>query len=274
MKKVSVIMGIYNCESTLRDSIESIINQTYTNWELIMCDDGSKDNTYEIAKEYEKKYSKQIKVLKNEKNMRLAATLNKCLNHVSGDYVARMDADDIAMPERFEKQVKFLDDYSEYQVVGSQEIVFDENGEKGIRPRVEEPKKTCLIKYVPFAHPTIMMRREAYEELEGYTVSKEITRCEDVDLWFRFFSKGYRGYNLQIPLLKYRESIYDFKKRKFKYSIDTARICYRGYKLLGYPKNYYIFLLKPILASIVPNFIMEKYHVFKINNTKNKKEMV
>lgn len=274
MKKVSVIMGIYNCESTLKDSIESIINQTYNNWELIMCDDGSKDNTYELAKEYEKKYSERIKVLKNEKNMKLAATLNKCLDHVTGDYIARMDADDIAMPKRFEKQVNFLDTYLGYQLVGSREIVFDQKGEKGIRSRIEEPKKTCLIKSVPFSHPTIMMRRETYEELGGYTVSKETARCEDIDLWFRFFSKGYKGYNLQTPLLKYREGLQDFKKRKFKYSIGTAIVCYRGYKLLGYPKRYYIFLLKPIIASIVPNFIMERYHTFKVKNTKNKKEIV
>lgn len=265
--KVSVIMGIYNCEKTLGESIESIINQTYTNWELIMCDDGSIDNTYSIAKEYEKKYPEKIKVLRNHQNMKLAFTLNNCLKASTGKYIARMDADDISLPERLEKQVEFLDKNTQYQVVGSQIIVFDESGSKGIRKIEETPKKTCLTTHVPFYHPTIMMRKETYDQLGGYRVSEEITRCEDVDLWFRFFSEGFNGYNMQMALLKYRESAKDFKKRKLKYTLDTVRVCYRGYKLLEYKKSSYIYLLKPIIATIVPNIIMEKYHGFKLNKS-------
>lgn len=85
MPRVSIIMGIYNCESTLARSIDSIINQTYTDWELIMCDDCSTDNTLEVAKEYEDKY-KNIKVIRNEKNMRLAYSLNQCLKIAQGGY--------------------------------------------------------------------------------------------------------------------------------------------------------------------------------------------
>ena len=108
-KKVSIIMGIYNCASTLPEAIDSIINQTYNNWELIMCDDGSVDNTYEIADKYRNQYPKKIVLLKNEKNMGLNYTLNECLKHSSGEYIARMDGDDLSLPTRLEKEVAFLE---------------------------------------------------------------------------------------------------------------------------------------------------------------------
>ena len=140
---VSVIMGIYNTAKSLPDSIESILNQTYKNWELIMCDDCSTDNTFEVANFYAEKYS-NIKVIKNEKNMRLAYSLNQCLKEAKGEYIARMDADDISMPFRFEKQVEFLNDNPEFMCVGSTIIPFDENGEK---KRKKNKRKTCCTRY-------------------------------------------------------------------------------------------------------------------------------
>ena len=93
-------MAIYNCASTLEEAIESILNQTYTNWELIMCDDGSSDNTYAVAKKYADKYADKIILIRNESNKKLPATLNHCLKYVTGEYVARMDGDDISAENR------------------------------------------------------------------------------------------------------------------------------------------------------------------------------
>lgn len=104
--KVSVIMGVYNCAETLSESIDSIIEQTYTNWELIMCDDASTDKSLQIMREYEKKYS-NIHVLKNEKNMGLNYTLNKCLEVANGQFIARMDGDDISLKIDLKKKLKF-----------------------------------------------------------------------------------------------------------------------------------------------------------------------
>ena len=83
--KVSVIMGIYNCERTLSEAINSILEQTYTNWELVMCDDGSTDGTYALAEQYREKYPEKIILLKNERNMKLSYTLNRCLEKASGE---------------------------------------------------------------------------------------------------------------------------------------------------------------------------------------------
>ena len=184
---VSVILGVYNCEKTIRESIDSIVNQTYKNWELIICDDYSNDNTYKIIKEYEKLYKDKIIVIRNERNLTLGPTLNKCLKLARGQYIARQDADDISASDRFEKQVKFLDENKDINLIGTSLKLFDEKGFYGERIIKDKPQKKDLMKGVTFAHATIMVRTEVYKKLKGYNESKEIIGAEDYELWFRFF---------------------------------------------------------------------------------------
>lgn len=258
--KVSIIMGIYNCENTLGKAIDSIINQTYTNWELIMCDDASNDNTYFLAHEYEKKYPNKIIVLKNMKNMKLSASLNRCLEVARGEYIARMDADDECVINRLEKQVDFLDRYKEYDVVGSARFLNDGSEQMKITKVKVEPDKIDLKYGTPFAHPTIMIRRKCINELGGYQVLPRTIRGQDLDLWFRFFANGYKGYNLKEPLLIYHEDLKDYKKRTFKTSLMYFRTNIYGFKLLNFPLITYIHAFRPILSSIIPNKIMMFYH--------------
>ena len=103
---ISVLMGVYNCADTLEEAVQCMIDQSYTNWELIMCDDCSTDNTLQVALSLASKDSR-IRVLRNEENQTLAPTLNKCLDVAQGEYIARMDGDDICPPERFEKELDF-----------------------------------------------------------------------------------------------------------------------------------------------------------------------
>ena len=154
-----------------------------------------------------------------------------------------MDADDISLPERIETQVKFLEENEQYQVVGSSVILFDENGDKGLRIIEEKPSKYSTIKGTPYAHPTIMMRKEIYDTLGGYTVLPRTRRGQDLDLWFRFYKKKYKGYNLQESLYMYRESLEDYKKRTMRAAWGTMKTRYYGYKLLGFSKIKYIFLI-------------------------------
>lgn len=259
-KKVSVIMGIYNCAKTLPAAIDSVLAQTYTNWELIMCDDGSKDNTFEVAQNYQRKYPDKIVLLKNEKNQRLAATLNRCLSKATGEYVARMDADDENLPERFEREVKFLNDNPEITCVGSSVIVFTESGSEYVRIIKDTPEYTCLIHGAPCAHPTIMMRKEAYDMLNGYRSAPETMRAEDIDMWFRFFKEGFSARNIQVPLYRYRESSVDFRKRTMKAAIGTTKVCLQGYRTLHYPLHYYLYALKPIISALIPKKIIQIYH--------------
>ena len=257
--KVSILMGIYNCADTLSDAIDSILKQTYVNWELILCDDGSQDDTYQVASKYKEKYPDKIILLKNKKNIRLAATLNHCAKHATGKYIARMDGDDLSLPDRFEKQVDFLDRHPEYALIGTYMKAFDEKGEKNIIPIKEIPVKTDLPKFNPFHHATIMMKREVFEALEGYRVSKLTTRAEDVDLWFRFFANGYKGYNIAEPLYLVREDVATFNRRTFKHSLEASRVLVHGIKLLKLPLQYYVFAIKPIVSQITPIWLKRKF---------------
>ena len=260
---VSVILPAYNCANTISEAIDSIIAQTYSEWELIVCDDCSTDTTYEVLKKYKKKLGEKMILLQNEKNSKIAVTLNHCLKYVHGEYIARMDGDDISIVTRFEKLIAFLVENPEYDLVGSQMITFDEEGDKVIVLIVEKPNKYSLRYNTPFCHATIVMKKEVYDALKGYTVSKDIRRCEDVDLWFRFFYEGFQGYNLQEPLYKVRTREEDYKRRTFSHSLEAAKVCYRGFRLLNYPMRYYIFLLKPIISGLIPAFLMKKIHDYK-----------
>lgn len=257
--KVTVIMGIYNCEKTLSVAIDSILNQTYKNWELIMCDDGSKDDTYKIACDYSEKYS-NIKVLKNSKNMRLAYSLNRCLESAKGEYIARMDSDDRSLPTRFEEQVQFLDTHPEYAVVGSALTICDQDVKFYDRFYPEYPMKQIAWSTVPFAHPTIMMRKEAYLKLNGYRVCPETMRAEDLDLWFRFRMNHFDGYNLQKSLYLYQESEEDYKKRSLKAAVMTSKIVFKYYKILNVPYKYWYIGVRPVVAALLPAKLKVMYH--------------
>ena len=153
-------MGIYNCEATLSEAIESILGQTYQEWELIMCDDGSTDATYSVAEKYTKQFSDKMILLKNSVNKGLNYTLNKCLKVATGEYVARMDGDDISLPKRLEKEADFLDTHPEYAIVSTPMIFFDENGDWGRSYSIEKPQKKDFIKHSPvFCHAPCIIRR-------------------------------------------------------------------------------------------------------------------
>lgn len=262
---VSVIMGSYNCEKTLKESIDSIIDQTYENWQLIICDDCSSDSSYEIAKSYKEKYKDKIILIKNKVNLGLAGALNECLKHTKGKYVARQDADDMSTKDRFLKQVKFLEENSEYDLVATSMISFDENGEKGVRGILQKvPDKRKLALGPPFCHATIMVKAEVYKALNGYRVTKYTRRCEDIDLWFRFFEKGYKGINIEDALYKVRDDEAVYQRRNFKSYIYATKVCFDGYKLLKVDIPAYLYLLKPIIAAVTPQGLKQMYHKKKI----------
>lgn len=263
MPRVSVIMATYNCSDTLRQSIDSILGQTYTDWEFVICDDCSTDATYNILSEYAERYPDKFVIIKNEKNSKLAFSLNHCLKYAKGEYIARMDGDDISLPERFEKQVDFLDSHKEYALVGVAMIPFDEKGEYSPRYGIEMPCDRDLLKRSPFFHATIMMRKEAYDKIGAYHVSKRTMRAQDYDMWFRFFEAGYKGYNMQEPLYKVLEDASAIKRRTFQsrmYEVGTKIL---GYKRLKYPWYLYVYALHPIIAALIPVGVMQKYHKYR-----------
>lgn len=266
MPKVSIIMGAYNCEATLEDSINSILNQTFIDWEFVICDDASDDSTLSILESYKNKYPKKFVLLHNDKNLMLAGSLNRCLSVAKGEYIARMDADDISAPDRLEKQVDYLEHHPECSVVGTYMQAFNENGFDEIIPNILNPTKYDLPKTNAFHHATIMMRKSVYDDLGGYTVAEHTRRVEDVDLWFRFFKKGYQGHTIAQPLYLVRVDEDAYKRRRFKYCLDASRVLLYGIKMLDLPAYNYIYVLKPIVSYFTPKAIKTLFR----NNLQNK----
>lgn len=212
-------MSFYNCEATLAEAIDSLYNQAYQNFKLILCDDASTDGSLKIAEDYTQKYDNII-LLKNKKNLKLAASLNRCLEYADTEYTARMDADDLSLPERFEKQVEFLDNHPEYAVVSSPMIYFDKNGDWGTGSCKAEPDKNSFRFGVPHPHAPSMFRTSIIKEVGGYEVSNKTIRVEDYYLWYRIYNAGYKGYNLQEPLYKMRDNELALSRRNFKTRIN------------------------------------------------------
>ena len=197
MPKVSVIMGIYNCAPYLQEALDSLYAQTFRDFEIILCDDGSTDSTYNIAFENSKEHP-NIVLLRNEKNMGLNVTLNRCLAVAKGEYIARMDGDDICSSDRFEKQLNFLEEHPDLAFVSCPMYMFDENGIWGQTHSIPFPTKDDVLAHSPcFTHAAVIMRADVYREVGGYTVSDYLLRVEDCHLWFKLYAAGYKGGNLQ-----------------------------------------------------------------------------
>lgn len=261
--KVSVIMSVYNAEDTLKEAINSILQQTYTNWEFIICNDCSTDGTQLILDEYKALYPDRFILLKNDQNKYLSYALNKCLKQCSGELVARMDGDDISSPDRFEKQVCFLRENPQFQVVGSLMQRFDDDGFHDIINMREHPDKNVLKKQVPYCHATIMMHKKAYEAVNGYRVSSMTRRSQDYDMWFRFYKCGYNGYNIQEPLYYVREDINAIKRRTLSNRYNIMRIQFNGYKLLKFPILWYVFPLFEFSKAFIPSRLFYWYRKYK-----------
>lgn len=259
MPKVSVIMGVYNCKDykMLEKSVFSIINQTYNDWELILCNDGSTNDTIDMLEKVSK-LDKRIKVIGYNENKGLAYALNFCIRVARGEYIARQDDDDVSLPDRLEKQLNFIENNKKYSIVGSRANVFDDSGIWGKFDVVEYPVSNTFLWSNPFIHPATLIRKCDVLSVGGYRVAKETRRCEDYDLWMRMYSVGMLGYNLQEVLFNYRivnES--KTKYRPMKYRIDEAIVRFKGYKAMGILLKGLPYIFKPVIIGLIPQFIFK-----------------
>lgn len=249
--QISVIMSVFNCGELVRTSIESIIAQTYTNWKFIICNDCSTDNTVEIINEYAEKYPDKFLIIHNEKNLRLAASLNNCLKYAKGEYIARMDGDDYVSPDRFEKQINFLKAHKDIQLVGTLMQTFNDDGGLGRVIGYKEFPNKFDLRFGPcFAHASIMTYNYVYREIGGYTVSKRTVRSQDYDLWFKFYAKGFKGASLQEPLYFFREDENAFLRRKPQLYLWAVVTRWKGFRKLHYPIKFYPRILSPFFAML------------------------
>ena len=326
---VSVVMGTYEPDlSELSAAVRSIRMQTLSSWELLICDDGSTEETYRNIKKLAA-CDPRIRVSRNSKNRGLAYALNRCILHAGGEFIARMDADDISRPERFMKQVKFLRENPEYMWVSSAADLFEGKRVWGSAYRPEMPDARSFLHSSPYIHPAVMFRREVFfssacpeeppaerskcsgmpagsssaehskcsgmpagsssaehskfsgmpagsssaerskfsgiSESSGkhartnspkrlYHVSPLTAHAEDYELFMRLHSEGLRGYNLQEPLLLYREKERTLS-RSFRRCLFEMLIRIQGFARLGIlsPKTVF-YVVKPVFVGIASLF--------------------
>lgn len=200
--RVTVLMPVYNGQAFLREAVASVLAQTYHDFELLIIDDGSTDKTPAILQEF---HDPRIRIVRNETNLKLIRSLNRGIGLARGEFIARMDADDLCHPERFARQVEFLERSPDVDVVGTDIIIFETDTARGFRPsppptsaaqvRWELLRVSCLY------HPTVMLRKSIFASEEPY--DPEYVHCEDYELWLRL-SRRRRLENLDEPLLYYR----------------------------------------------------------------------
>ena len=261
---ITIIMGVYNGAASLGEALDSIIAQTYTDWELIVCNDGSTDNTLNILNDYAL-HDERIKIISNTTNCGLAASLNRCLDAAKGDYIARMDCDDISVPERLEKQLHYLEENAECDLVGTYMQEFDSSGKHQVIAVKERPTKYDLPKMAPFSHATILVRTHVMKSLGGYHISKHTVRTEDVDLWYRFFAEGFTGINLPEVLYFVRVDRAAYHRRKLKYMLHASYIIWYGCDMLKLKPWYKIYCLKPIISWLLPPEVKAKMRKFLLS---------
>lgn len=265
---ISILMGIYNCADTLVEALDSIVAQTYTDWEMILCDDGSSDDTYQIAENYTRTHPHhRFKLLRHEKNMGLNQTLNDCLAQAEGEFIARMDADDISLPTRFEKELAAFVEEPELSVVSCPMIYFDENGDWGKgKAGAPYPEKERLVYGTIHCHAPCMVRAEAYRAVGGYSVEKRLLRVEDWHLWLKIYASGRYGKNLSEPLYKMRDDRNAASRRKFRYRLNEAYVSRLAVKTFELPKRRYLYSLRFILVGLLPPFLYNPLHRKKLRN--------
>jgi glycosyltransferase involved in cell wall biosynthesis len=186
MPKVSVVMSVYNGEKYLREAVESILTQTFDDFEFLIVDDCSTDASPGILNDYQQR-DKRIKVIKNGRNIGLTRSLNKAIKQSSGDYIARLDADDISLPQRLEKQYLFLTRNPLYSIVGTRTCLIDSDGrfiKKQRRPIFFRSINKIMLKRNCLAHGTVMINRKDLISVGNY--NKKIPFAQDYELWLRF----------------------------------------------------------------------------------------
>ena len=266
---ISVLLPVYNCEKYILDAIKSILNQTFTDFELLIIDDASTDGTVAVVNSFK---DKRIKIIQKPQNSGLSKSLNQGITIANGKYIARMDGDDISLPERLAKQFAFLEDNEDvavcgtaFQIIGTDIIVSG--------PEDHEDIKAAMLMQCSIGHPTAMLRKSFLDEHAlFYDTEKE--PAEDFDLWARISGLG-KLHNLQEVLFHYRnhEGQVSVTRRELQRQ-KAVEACFTMIGYLNYPftkqeeiayKKIFSQKEKPDLKEIYV-YLKIKDHLLNLNN--------
>lgn len=251
---LSIVMSVYNGEKTVGRAIESILNQTYKDFEFIIINDCSRDQTLNILQEYQLEDSR-IKILHNEKNLGLAASLNKGINESSGDWIVRMDDDDISLHDRLENQFNFIQMNPDVDIFGGKAIFQDIYGDEVENffphwpPMDIKDIENFFYTSSPLIHPTVCMRKQAIKEIGLY--NKDFSGAEDYELWVRAWKNGLHIKNMNTILIRYTVNL---GKKSFKRIWKKIYVKYYIIKKYNFPRKYhfhnFVTLLKDVLIKM------------------------
>lgn len=270
--KISVLLSLFAKENPIFFdlSMKSIwIDQIRKPDEIVLVEDGPITLELEnIVTKWKEELGNLLKIIKLKDNQGLAIALNEGIKHCSGDYIARMDTDDISLPERFLKQELYLKNNPDVVLLGGGMIEFNnEEGELSprIMPSSYEEIKAAMCKTSPFVHPSVFIKKDIFDQ--GLYYNPKCRRCQDAELWFRIIANKYKVANLPEVIIKFRKDPYLYLKRK-KSAAAEFKIFIQGiYRIYGlytwryvYPVVHYLFrLLPPSLSQKIYNKFILKY---------------
>jgi glycosyltransferase EpsE len=259
---LSVLMSVYCKEKPeyLQQALESIWDaQTLKPDEIVLVEDGPlTPELYNILTNLKNKLDGVLKRIPLEKNEGLTKALNIGIEHCSGEFIARMDSDDISSFNRFEEQINFLKKKPEYDIVGSFSQNISESGNYiNTRhvPVSNEDIEKLLPVLNPVSHPTVVYRKLSIKEIGCY--DERFKTSQDYHLWFKAVQHGLRFYNLPAYLLLYRMASNYTSKKSFKYRLNEYKIKIEGYKLINYPWYKYYNAIISLILAVMPSFLFK-----------------
>lgn len=262
---VSILMGtLYRSENVelLARAVRSIQDQTYSNWEFLICDDGSSPAALSYLDEAAAKDSR-IRLIRGCPRYDLASKLNWCLSAARGEYIARMDDDDYSHPDRLLTQMDYLQNCSQAAFVGCIARLEREGQPAGLRRLPERPVIRDFYMTQPFFHPTLLFRRKILEEAGGYSETPRCMGCEDYDLLLRIYEAGHRGENIQKPLFTYTLPPLDSRKRTMALRWNEVKTRYVRFRALGLLPGALPYVVKPVAVGLIPERGLERMKQFR-----------
>lgn len=258
MPRISVIMGVFNTEKDyIVSAIDSILNQSFSDFEFIICNDACTDDTFSFIQE--KYHDKRIVWLENAENKGLAYTLNHCLSVAKGEYIARMDTDDISLKNRFEKQIECFEKNKNVGVVNCNINVFDKNGIYGERKYNTNIEIKDFLLSNPIVHPAVMVKKSCYDLVDNYRDIDITYRNEDYDLFLRMKKENVEMITVQEKLFNFREDKNSYLRRKYKYRINEYKVKYDNFKKMGLLPKYYLYCVKPLIIGLMPTTFLKMF---------------
>lgn len=256
---ISVAMGVrYNRENTylLERAVRSILCQSYSLLEFLICDDGSTSTAQSLLEKISREDCR-VKLLRGCTRLDLAGKLNFCLESAQGAYIARMDDDDYAEPDRLAKQMAFLERNPNIAFVGCSVALERDGLPAGIRRLPEAPEARDFRFTQPFIHPSLLFRWEVLKAAGGYCESTDCEGCEDYDLLLRLYGLGYVGRNMPELLFRYTLPGKDCRRRPMRLRWNEVKTRYLRFRDLGFLPQYLPYVVKPVIVGLMPQKLLE-----------------